>query len=524
MKKRIPFFSTASPATGSAPAARPRFIIAAVFIAIFLFYFIFLPVSYNFDGTVFSQILRYSLRTHDWLAVVQAHHLLYFPLNYLLYRLLELLFHYQVLEFFHLQLFSMLFGLATLLVIERMLNKLGLPLWLRMLGVVALAFSIAFWQFSVDAEVHMPGVFFVAAGLYILLFRPARLVPLAGAALCFVLAAGFHLTNGLIVATVFFYLLSKRAPWRSFAQFYISYAGFLLILYGAYSFLIRQSVPKLLITMLFGADVYSGYHVAYAHSLSWPTWRLSLVTLKSALVSDAGIPSWAVLAGILVLLTLSFRQAATGTQGLFKRAMLFWALPFFLFFTYWDPGKIEFKIHITVPLLLIATLSLYRMRPLAARLTGVSLAIGLLWINLVWGIKPQADIKKNTNYQIALAVGRATPANAQILITGTAAGYEYGKIYLPYFAGRDVLILDWVLGKGHALPEILSTLKNKNRRGQPAYTLDEIAVPGKALTDLLRFHRVPEKDIDQWRSSVRFVPVAALPGDGRLYRLEFILL
>ena len=494
---------------------------ATAILVIALAYFIYLPVSYNFDGTVFSQMLRFALRTGDWLTVAQTHHLLYFPLNYLLYRLLGSLFHYQVLEFFHLQLFSMLFGLATLLLAERMLKKLGLPLRIRLLGVSSLAFSLAFWQFSVDAEVHMPGVFFVAAGLYILLFRPARPAPLAGAALCFALAAGFHLTNVLIAATVFLFLLTQRASWRSYVQFYIPYAGFMLILYGAYSLLIRQPLPKLIRTMLFGTDAYSGYNVAYAHSFSWPTWRLSLAAVKSALVSDAGIPAWVVLAGILALLALGLRRAETATQRLFKRAMILWGLPFFLFFTYWDPGKTEFKIHVIVPLLLIATVSLGRLRPLAAQLAGVSLAIGLLWINLTWGIKPQADIEKNTNYQIAMAVRRATPANAQILIAGTAAGYEYGKIYLPYFAGRDVFILDWALGRGRALPEILSALKNRDGLGQPVFTLDEIAVPGNALAGLLRFHRVPEKDIDRWRSGVRYIPVAALPGNDRLYRLEF---
>ncbi len=197
------------------PAALKVPLAALVFLGIPLLYFSFLPVSYSFDGTVFSHMLRNALLKNDWLGVVQIHHLLYFPLNYLSYRLLETLFHYQVLEFFHLQLFSMFFGVATLVLIERLLKKLGLDLLLRLAGVAMVAFSYAFWLFAVDAEVHIPGLFFTMAGMYLLLFRQERFPPLAGAAFCFAMAAGFHLTNVLIVVTVFLYLLARRAPWRS---------------------------------------------------------------------------------------------------------------------------------------------------------------------------------------------------------------------------------------------------------------------------------------------------------------------
>ena len=107
-------------------SALKRLLAALVFPGIPLLYFVFLPVSYSFDGTVFSQMLRYALLKHDWLGMVQIHHLLYFPLNYLVYRALAALFHYRVLEFFHLQMFSMFFGVATLLLVERTLKKLGL--------------------------------------------------------------------------------------------------------------------------------------------------------------------------------------------------------------------------------------------------------------------------------------------------------------------------------------------------------------------------------------------------------------
>jgi hypothetical protein len=121
--------------------ALKRLLAALVFAGIPLLYFSFLPVSYSFDGTVFSQMLRFALLKRDWLDMVQIHHLLYFPLNYLVYRALAALFHYRVLEFFHLQMFSLFFGAATLLLVERILKKLGQALELRVISVSLVAFS-----------------------------------------------------------------------------------------------------------------------------------------------------------------------------------------------------------------------------------------------------------------------------------------------------------------------------------------------------------------------------------------------
>ena len=85
-----------------------------------------------------------------------------------------------------------------------------------------------------------------------------------------------------------------------------------------------------------------------------------------------------------------------------------------------------------------------------------------------------------------------------------------------------MLILDWLLGKGHSLAG------DPRRPGRPGpgtgsrcYTLDEIAIPGKALPGVLSFHKVPEKDLALFAGSIRFLPVAALPGADHLYRLEF---
>ena len=496
-------------------------LLALFFLGIPLLYFSFLPVSYSFDGTVFSQMLRYALQKQEWLGVAQTHHLLYFPANYFLYRVLQSLFEYRVLEFFHLQMFSLAFAVMTLAVVWRWLKKIGLDWGLRLLGVGAVAFCHVFWFYAVDAEGHVPGLFFVTAGLYLLIPGKPQAGKLIGAAFCFAAAAGFHLTNLLIAATVFLYFILLRLPWKRFVQFYLALGGFVLAMYGAYAALARRPVLPILANMLFGSDAYSGYGSDYLRPLSGSTMAASLAAVKTSLVAGPGILAWIVFAGFLLLLVMAGRRAAAAKERSFKLAMLFWSLPFFLFFSFWDPGNMEFKMHVLVPLLLIVVVSLPRLKPLVGHLAGISLVGALFLTTLFSGIMPHTAIEKNTNYQVAAAIGRFTPRNAQVLITGRFEGYGYGKIYIPYFAGREVVILDWLLGKGHSLPEITSRLKEKSDGGQPLYTLDEIAAPGKALRLLLAFHRAPEADYARFAAALRLLPVAKLPGGDHLYRLEF---
>jgi hypothetical protein len=272
---------------------------------------------------------------------------------------------------------------------------------------------------------------------------------------------------------------------------------------------------------LFGADRYSGYHVAFSRPFSWTTLLSSLASVKTALVAGSGILPWALLIAFSGLLVLGFRPGENRLRTTARQALLIWPLPYFLFFSWWDPGNLEFKIHVIIPLLIIALVLLSRLKPFTGHALALLLAGVLLGVNLAQGIAPLTEIGNNTDYQVAQAIGRATPDNALVLITGKFTGYGYGKIYIPYFAHREVLILDWLLGKGHALPEILSELSRRAGSGRSLYTLEEVALQGKALTDLLAFHKVDEKDQTLFASAVRFVPIAALPGGHRLYRMEF---
>ena len=497
---------------------RRGLLMTAAIAAVSLVYFIFLPVSYSFDGTVFSHMLRRALLTGEWLSLGQVHHLLYVPLAYWLYRGLQALAGYRVLEFFHLQMISLLFGVATVALAGRFLRRLGLDLWRRLAGMAVIAFSFAFWLFSVDAEMHIPGLFFAMAGMLLLSREGDRPPALAAAAACFVAAAGFHLTNALAILAALAILSFRRTPWRRVVLFACSCAAGLLLMYGAYSLLGGAPLLRVFRDTLFGADRYAGYRVAFSQPLSRATLLASLLSVKTALVSGTGAPSWAITAAAAALLLPGlFAPAAARPR---PRALLAWPLLYLAFFSWWDPANMEFKIHVIVPLLLIALAGLARLKPLPGAILGFFLAGALLANNLASGIAPLADIGRNTDYQAAVAIRRATPENAQVVITGRLDAYGIGKIYIPYFSLREVVILDWLLGKGNSLPAIAAELARRAGAGQPVFALGEAALPNPALDRLLSFHRAGEGERRRWFAALRWTPVAELPGGRRLFRLQ----
>jgi hypothetical protein len=490
---------------------------AALVVVVALVYFAFLPVSYSFDGTVFGHMLRRALLRGEWLSLGQVHHPLYIPLAYWLYRALQALAGYRVLEFFHLQMISLLFGAASLALAGGFLRRLGLDLWRRLAGMAAIAFSFAFWSFSVDAEMHIPGFFFAMAGMLLLSGEENRPPALAAAA-CFTAAAGFHLTNVLAVPAALAFLAFRRTPWRRVARLACFCAAGLLLLYGATALLGGAPLPRALRATLFGADRYAGYHVVFSRPPSPATLLASLLSVKTALAAGGGALTWAIVIAAAALLLLGLLAPATARPH--PRALLAWPLLYLAFFSWWDPANMEFKIHVIVPLLLVALSGLARLKPLPGAAVGFLLAGALLANNLASGIAPQADIGRNTDFQAALAIRRATPQNAQVVITGRLEAYGHGKIYIPYFAHREVVILDWLLGKGHSLPAIAAGLSRRAGAGQPVFALDEAALANPALERLLSFHRVRDGERRLWFTALRWTAVAELPGGRRLFRLQ----
>lgn len=492
-----------------------KYLLLLVLFFIALLYFRYLPVSYDFDGTVFSQHLRYALVKSDIIPALHPHHLFYFPCNYSLYKLLHGVLGYQVLEYFHLQLFSLVFGLLTLGVVYKILNHVTGKHFFSALGILLMAFSWGFWYYSVEAEVDMPGLFFIVSGIYWLFFKPENTKNLVFSALLFAIAAGFHLTNGLIVFSVLLVFMYRKTPLISIFKFLSFYFVFLAVPYFIFYLLTKFNILTLFKKLVLGGkDYYAGYKISYWTSLSLDSFFESLQSLGGSMVRISSpifmVISLLVLVSAAVVIIISARKEKDKKH---YYEMLYWMLPYLLFFSIWAHTNIGFKLNILLPLLILLIYSLSRYRTAIFKFIIVLLVVGVFVINFYFAMLPANDPQNNVSYQLAGAIRNKTEEDARVIIAGCGTDISnYSKIYVPYFARRNVFILDWMLGKGLSLEDIHLTLAERSKN-KSLYLLSELTYLSKAVTCLLQNHHLDAGEYLRFINQFKFKQKIPLTGN-----------
>jgi hypothetical protein len=475
-----------------------------------LLYFYYLPTSYDFDGTVFSQTLRTALIKNDLGQAIQVHHSLYYPANFYIYKALQISIGYNALEYFHLQLFSLLFGLLTLVVSYKILKKTIENITFHYIGIILIAFSYGFWYYSVEAEVHIAGLFFITLGFYYTFIKhdlSLKLRHIAVSSLCFAMAAGFHLTNGLIVISLCLIFIIEKRPFVKIFQFLLFYFFFFFMLMSIFFIFHKINPVDLFKTMLFGKDVLSGYDISYWAGFSRATLWNSLKSVSDGILFPA-TKMTGVLSVFLFLFSLSiilFAGFKEKGERIYYRLLL-WMIPYFIFFTFWDPKKTEFKLNVILPLLILLTISFARLlRGKTKYILPVIFVLIVSAANLYFVISPAHDAQKNSKYVVAKTIGEKTGLNSIIVIAGIGSEIStFNKIYLPYFAHRKAYILDWALGRGISLAAIHAQIQKERAKGTAILFFSEITYLSNTLKKLLKNHNIKEEDYFVFLKSMNF--------------------
>jgi hypothetical protein len=383
------------------------------------------------------------------------------------------------------------------------------------LGIWAIALSSGFWIYAVEAEVHMAGLFFVVAGIYLLFFNPPTLKNIVLSSLLLALSCGFHLTNVLICFSVLFYFIHERRTMVSILQFYFFYALFIAVPYLIYAVFSHQNLVRHFLDILFGENMFSGYRIN-----RWEGFSIHSI-LNSVKAVGAGIlwpvSDWLAILSVVILAGIILTAFFLSRTSVYRRVLLkisFWIIPFFLFFCFWESRNIEFKLGIVAAILILFIFSLSRLRN---KMLGISILIGLVLIlflvNFYGSIKPRNDINSNRNYLLARAIGDNTAENSSIYIAGSGrSSYKYGKIYIPYFALRNVIILDWKLGKGRSFDLLKRDLHLSLNRGEPVYFLSEITHLNETVRDLIKKHGLDPSAYNEFLKQIVFSDPVPLIG------------
>jgi hypothetical protein len=193
--------------------------------------------------------------------------------------------------------------------------------------------------------------------------------------------------------------------------------------------------------------------------------------------------------------------------------MLYWMLPYLLFFSIWAHTNIGFKLNILLPLLILFIYSLSRFQSTIFKFIIVLLVVGVFVFNFYFAMLPANDQQTNVSYQLAEAIRNKTGEDSLVIIAGCGTDISnYCKIYVPYFAQRNVFILDWMLGKGLSLKDIHLTLEERSKN-KSLYLLSELTYLSKAVTCLLQNHQLGSGEYLRFINQFEFKQKIPLTGN-----------
>ncbi len=174
---------------------------------------------------------------------------------------------------------------------------------------------------------------------------------------------------------------------------------------------------------------------------------------------------------------------------LWRFAML-WIGTYALFFFTWEPDNIHYRMGDVVPLALLISLGLKKLK--SARFFygfgGLGLAL-LLAVNLQTRIRPMSRLEKNTVYSEVSALSHRTAPESLYLTTG---GTRW--LYFLYFSGRQA----WNVAENGAQGAVTADrLRQALARG-PVYLYEEAGLSPNMQNVLVQFHLTPIAENPLW--------------------------
>jgi len=367
--------------------------------------------------------------------------------------------------------------------------------------MVLIAFCYGIWYYSVEAEVHMAGLFFNTVGLYFLFFKSGpqdKLSRTLAASFCFAMSAYFHLANGVIVFSVLLIFISEKKSFAKIFKFFSFYLLFLGVGLAVFFLITKVNVLALYKKILSGKDLLAGYKISYWTGFSLETLWESIKSVAYGILVPAS-PVLTILS-IFLFFAAAVLIIYAGAKSKEKKTYYklgIWALPYFILFTLWDYRNTEFKLNVILPFMILFIVSavFIHIQNKIKFFLFTAIIVSVFFVNLCFFAVPSNNIQNNRNYLVAEAVGKVTLPRSIVVIGGCGTDLSiYNKIYISYFTHRTTFILDWMLGKGLSLEDIDALIKQELSNGTAVYLFSEIVRESRTVQQLLKNHNLKAVD------------------------------
>jgi len=507
-------------------------------------YLAFPTANYSYDAVAYVSFIHRAsflgMDQHLW----NNYHILYIPLGYLLEKAF-LWFGGMPEVLLLMQITNALFSALSLFVFFKLVYSEVKDSLITLVTVGLLAFSYAYWYYSTDPEVYPPCIFFLLLTFHYALRLAHRRKYLDSfyAGLFGGMAFGFHVSSLLIGLVVFLALALQNPQGRLSGAYFIKqfciYLGvFFLVAFTPYyirnHYYANQSVIKEMSELL--------VYVAREEGELFKRPYNPLVEYQGL---QEGFSPWGpedselfpldrlVTRALLLSIYLAVLWQAKSLWRQFRKPtglLGAWAISYFLFFTAYNIGSIKFAPFQLIPVFFLFGLATkiflkgLQRASLVKGLLGVGVFL-LAEVNFVGFIYPESQLENNLNYQKALFIQQHTQPGDLVIHYGIGENILQ-KVYLPYFAGRDELILDFTFNPyrasySEALTFLDQRIAQRAAQGRQVFIFSELLEDEALIRQFHAKHKLPEGLLKKF--FLRYQPrLHAVFNEGfKLYVLSF---
>lgn len=455
--------------------------VAVVIAAAGLLYLAFPTYNYYFDGVAIALGVEGVGQGGSFAWLLHPHHLAYGPLVYAAYICLWKL-GMGIRALLVMQLFSTAAAVGGLILFHRILRGLEVPPGPSIAGVAMLAACFNWWHSGTMPDMMMVDCLGLLAVFLLLVGVGKSLHPRAQ-----VIAAGLVLGTGVLihVTAALFFAPSLWLLWRSVerpsraleaALFTIACGA---VVAAAYLVVAPAILHLSARDALFWARGYlnvdprTGYRVEYG-SASPAEFLASLRVFVANLVGTRrnaggaaalqlffGAPIVCISVGGMVWAVARAPSERVRVAG----PIFAWLTLHAAFFTWWNAGNLHFWLAALPFVCLLSVLAIWEF-PARGRGALASLVLSIAACSTVIAgvagpIRKEIQPETNRFLSVANEIAHRTGANDWIVISGVGE-WEPLKVYLPYFAQRQVFTLDWQFaGPGEPHTEALARLRGR---------------------------------------------------------------
>jgi hypothetical protein len=479
-------------------------LISALLFAITLSLYLLVPTAhYSFDAVAGGVLLNQWIALGHFAQLFHKYHILYLPLIALVEGALRTV-GILVDPLNAAWIVNAFFAAGAATVYYLLALRFGIGRYLALVITAVFSLGYGLWYYATDGEAYTVSLFFLLLAFLLACGASAsgRLLHACLAGVSLALAVDFHITCILALPAAALAVRPAGAPVLSGRAARQALALVLTTLVLAWAPYAAVSLARDRGDPISGlaATVSETIHPDYRDTLWWSAspanlaneWRSladSLAPVRSRDV-EASFPvlTHVTQAGLLLFSLLPLLLFLPGPPRRPRARWivpLVWFIPSFLLFGSWAVGSDKYAAYLWAPLLLFAAASLERVttgRALRGAILGAVTLLAAATVLCGYDVvRKQSAGETNPHLQRALAIAQCTSPEDLVIHSGRG-DYQYQKVYLPYFALRQAMVLDARFDKERwttqtALDSIASRIGAHLASGKRVFILGDVGDP-----------------------------------------------